>query len=40
MLEVKAGDFVTLELGSSVRWEVLETLTKFFVIAPPGPPKT
>ena len=27
-----AGDSFTLELGSSVRWDVLETVTKFFVI--------
>lgn len=29
------GDMCTLELGTSVRWEVLTTVTKFFVIAPP-----
>ena len=29
-----AGDSAVLELGSSVKWEVLETVRKFFVIAP------
>ncbi len=30
--ELCAGDCATLELGSNVRWEILETVTKFFVI--------
>jgi uncharacterized cupin superfamily protein len=29
-----AGDSAVLECGSSVRWEVLETVQKFFVISP------
>ena len=29
------GDCATLELGSSVRWEIIETVTKFFVVALP-----
>ena len=31
--ELKAGDCATLEKGSSVRWEIVETVRKFFVIA-------
>lgn len=31
-----AGDFAVLELGSSVRWEIIETCVKFFVIADKG----
>ena len=30
------GDAAVLEIGSSVRWEVLETTRKFYVIAPPN----
>jgi uncharacterized cupin superfamily protein len=29
-----AGDSAVLELGSTTKWEVLETVRKFFVIAP------
>mmetsp|Transcript_20272 Transcript_20272/g.42477 ORF Transcript_20272/g.42477 Transcript_20272/m.42477 type:complete len:118 (+) Transcript_20272:33-386(+) len=31
--ELRAGDCATLEKGSSVRWEIVETLRKFYVIA-------
>ena len=34
--ELGEGDAAVLELGSSVRWEVLETVTKYFVLSP-GP---
>jgi uncharacterized cupin superfamily protein len=30
--ELTAGDAAVLELGSSVKWEVLETTRKFYVI--------
>mmetsp|Transcript_15419 Transcript_15419/g.30317 ORF Transcript_15419/g.30317 Transcript_15419/m.30317 type:complete len:128 (-) Transcript_15419:100-483(-) len=33
--ELATGDTATLELGSSIRWEIVETVTKFFVISPP-----
>ena len=33
--ELAAGDAAVLELGSSVRWEILETVTKYFVVSPP-----
>ncbi|KAK3249829.1 hypothetical protein CYMTET_40762 [Cymbomonas tetramitiformis] len=29
-----AGDCAVLEFGSSVKWEILETTRKFFVVAP------
>jgi len=32
VMKLKAGDSAVLELGSSVRWDVIETVTKFFVI--------
>jgi uncharacterized cupin superfamily protein len=32
VMKLKAGDSAVLELGSSVCWEVIETVTKFFVI--------
>ncbi len=32
--ELGAGDGLVLPKGSSVRWDVLETTRKFFVIAP------
>ncbi|GMI23779.1 hypothetical protein TrCOL_g8651 [Triparma columacea] len=31
--ELRAGDAATLEKGSSVKWEVIETCRKFYVIA-------
>ena len=31
---LEKGDSAVLECGSSVRWEVLETVQKFFVICP------
>ena len=31
---LEKGDAAVLECGSSVRWEVLETVQKFFVVSP------
>jgi len=31
--ELKAGDCATLEKGSSVNWNIIETVRKFYVIA-------
>lgn len=35
VIELQKGDSAVLELGSSVRWEIFETVTKFFVIVKP-----
>ncbi|GMH88790.1 hypothetical protein TL16_g11259 [Triparma laevis f. inornata] len=32
--ELEAGDVAVLEKGSSVRWEIVETVRKMYVIAP------